>query len=74
LNVVVEFIVDVAIDIAAIVVDEDRPVVPFGADEAAVRSLTATVGSSEEASGVFEVLECPVLDPCWGETWGQGPC
>lgn len=73
-NVVIEFIVDVVIDIIAIVVDEDRPAVPFGADEAAERSPAATAGSSEEAFGVFEALVCPKVDPYWGEAWGQGPC
>lgn len=77
-NVIVGLIVDVnvavAIDIEAIVVDEDRPVVPFAAGEAVVRSLTETVGSSEEASRAFEVLGCLLLEPCLGETWGQSRC
>jgi hypothetical protein len=71
---VVDVNVAVVIDIKVIVVDEDRPVVPFAADEAVVRSLTATAGSSEEASRAFEVLGCPLLDPCLGETWGQSRC
>ena len=72
-DVAVEFVVDVVV-VVAIIVDEDRPIVPFEAGEAAVCSPTAIVGSSEEASGVFEVLECLELGLCSGETWAQGPC
>ena len=71
-NVAVEFIVGVATK--AIVIDVDRPVEPFAADEAAVCSLTAAAGSSEEASRAFEALGCPLLDPCWGETSGRSLC
>ena len=71
---VVGFIVDVAADTKAAIVDEDRPVVPFAADEVAMHSLTGTEGSSEEASRVFVALRWPLLEPCWGEASGQRRC
>ena len=74
MDVVVGFIVDVAADTTAAIVDEDRLVVPFAADEVAMNSLTKTVGSSEEASRVFVALRWPLLEPCWGESSGQGRC
>ena len=58
----------------AIIVDGDRPVAPFAADEAAESSRAETAGSLEEASGVSEALECPLLGPCSGETWGRSRC
>ena len=74
LNVVVELIVDVATSSLVAIVDEDRPVVPFAADEVAMHSLTVTAGSSAEASRVFAALRRPLLEPCWAETSGQGRC
>ena len=64
MDVVVGFIVDIAADTTAAVVDEDRLIVPFAADEVAMNSLTTTVGSSEEASRVFVALRWPLLEPC----------
>lgn len=74
MNVVVGFIVDVAADTRAAIVDGDRLVVPFAADEVAMHSLTATADSSEEASRVFVALGWPLSEPCWGESSGQGRC